>query len=350
MLGKAKETNTVLVTGDSGFIGNYLTSKLVRNGYPVVGIDINPNEDSFEQHPQIIANILDRESLARAMKRVDSIIHLAAEHKDFGITKEEYFKVNKEGTETLLDCAAEYDVKKFIFFSSVAVYGNQQCTTEETSPKPVNPYGASKLAAEVAIKDWVDQDHTRLAIIVRPTVVFGPMNTANIFRLIKHVCDGRFRWVGHGTCVKSVAYVQNLVDATVFLLGKMRTGIHIFNYSDVPHMTTQQLVDLISKKAGVRVSRLRVPLGLGLFIAKVFDILGRVLKHDFSLTSERIRKFNTPTLHHAEKIRVWGFKPSYSLEEGFESNVNWYLNYFDRHPGRRDIQHFARKNRERSSS
>ncbi|MCZ6774994.1 MAG: NAD(P)-dependent oxidoreductase [Ignavibacteria bacterium] len=325
-----REINTILVTGDLGFIGHYLTCRLVRSDYNVVGIDINPNMNSPESYHQVVGSILDPKAVLQAMKGVDCVIHLAAEHKDFGISKEKYFQVNKEGTKTLLSCAAELNVRKFIFFSSVAVYGDQQGTTEDTGPKPTSYYGASKLAAEVEIRDWMDQDPTRQAIIIRPTVVFGPQNHANVFRLIKHLCDRKFMWVGRGENIKSVAYVENLVDATLFLLKKMETGLHIFNYSDEPHMTTQQMVDLIARKAGVEVSRLRIPLGPALLIARIFDILGSVLNHDFPLTSARIRRFDAPTRHTAEKIREWGFKPLYSLEDGFEKTVNWYISHADR--------------------
>jgi len=107
------------------------------------------------------------------------------------------------------------------------VYGEQSSTTEETAPRPINPYGASKLAAEQEIVRWANEDKSRTAIILRPTVVFGPHSKANIFRLIRQVCDGRFLMVGSGKNIKSIVYVKNLVDATIYLKDKCQAGLHI---------------------------------------------------------------------------------------------------------------------------
>ena len=325
---QADDSRTFLVTGDSGFIGTYLARRLMQTGYSVKGIDVLPHYSSWTVHPQIVGNILEPEAVRRTLRDVQCIIHLAAEHKDFGVSHSRYFQVNKDGTENLLRCAAEQDVKEFIFFSSVAVYGEQQATSEDTAPNPITPYGESKLAAENAVRQWTKEDLSRTGIIIRPTVVFGPMNNANIFRLIKQVCDGRFVWVGNGDQIKSVAYVENLVDATLFLLQNVKPGLEVFNYADSPHLRTRELVNLIASKAGVRIPSLHIPATVAVSAAKIFDLIGAISGRDFSLTSLRIKKFSTPTYHTAEKIRRCGFTPSYTIEEGIEKNVQWYLNHY----------------------
>ena len=83
----------ILITGNAGFIGKYLTSALIDVGYEVQGLDIRPRKDIEKGFIQIDGNILDKNIACKAMVGVDSIVHLAAEHKDFGISKEEYFKV-----------------------------------------------------------------------------------------------------------------------------------------------------------------------------------------------------------------------------------------------------------------
>ncbi|MBL7074166.1 NAD(P)-dependent oxidoreductase [candidate division KSB1 bacterium] len=314
----------ILVTGNQGFIGSFLAQALLEAGHTIRGLDINNDGKHLNNFPTIKANILDKKAVSKAVKGVECIIHLASEHKDFGISSEEYFSVNEKGTRVLLECASEARVNKFIFFSSVAVYGDQQATTEETPPNPTNPYGASKLAAEKVIKYWVYENPQRQVVIIRPTVVFGPRNFANIFRLIKQVCDRRFIWIGKGDNIKSVAYVENLVAATLFLLDRMKPGLEVFNYSDEPHMKTRQLVNLIAEKAGVPVTKCIVPFGFALFFSKIFDAVGSITGHDFPITSARIEKFDTPTYHRAEKIKLWRFTPIYSIEKGIEITVSWY--------------------------
>lgn len=314
----------ILITGDSGFIGSYLTPFLINRGYLLRGIDLVPRNNSTLEYEQIVGDILDKEAVMRAMRGCDCIIHLAAEHKDFGISREKYFQINVDGTKKLLECASKFDVKKFIFFSSVAVYGSSPFPSEDTLPTPVNPYGESKLTAENLVQQWAREDHTRQAIILRPTVVFGPRNHANIFKLIQYVCDGRFIWIGKGENVKSLSYVENVVEATFFLMMKMEPGVEVLNYVDEPQMTTRELVSLIAAKAGLQVPKLSIPLEVALPAAKLFDVIGSFIQRDFSITSARIKKFNTTTCYQAEKIRSLGFKTPYSIEQGIEKNVRWY--------------------------
>lgn len=315
----------ILVTGNVGFIGRYLTNALAKKGFEVQGIDIRPLRDSEDIVSHVQGNILDKDSVRKAMQGTDCVIHLAAEHKDFGIDKDQYYRVNVDGTRMLLQTASEMKIKRFVFFSSVAVYGASQPSSDDTPPNPNNDYGASKLKTEEAIRAWAREDPAREVVILRPTVVFGPRNRANIFRLVRQVCDKRFIWVGRGENIKSVAYVENLVDATIMLLNTMEPGILTLNYSDRPQLPTKEIVNIIAQKAGVTVPGRRIPLPLALSIARVFDLLGMITSRDFPITSARIRKFNTPTCHNAAKIFAIGFQPRFSIEEGFEKNVRWYL-------------------------
>lgn len=315
----------ILITGNAGFIGKYLTNALLKKEYKIQGLDIRPRRDTLDGFTQIDGNILDREAVCTAMAGTDCVIHLAAEHKDFGISKEQYYKVNVEGTKVILEIASESQIKKFIFYSSVAVYGAQQPSSDGTSPKPNNEYGISKYQAETAIVDWAQKDKSRNVLIIRPTVVFGPRNQANIFRLVKQVCDGNFIWVGNGSNIKSIAYVENLVDATIFLLERLVEGMRAVNYADMPHLTTKEIVSMIAQKAGVKMPKRKIPLPVAIPAASVFTILGNLMNKDYPITSARIRKFNTSTCHKAEKIFSMGFIPRFSIEEGLEKMVNWYL-------------------------
>jgi nucleoside-diphosphate-sugar epimerase len=314
---------TILVTGDVGFIGSRLVERLRADGYEIRGIDKRAQE--APRYPHIKGDILDPNAIRLAIGSADCIVHLAAEHKDFGISEESYFRVNEMGTRMLLEEATRQNISRFVFFSSVAVYGDQQGTSEETPCQPTTPYGASKVAAEKAVREWTAADSSRESVIIRPAVVFGPRNTANIFKLIRQVCEGRFVWVGDGRNVKSVAYLENLVDATRFIMKRMTPGLQIYNYADKPHLTTSALVSLIAAKAGRTLPRVHIPFMAATLLARLFDLAGRITGHDYPITSARLTKFNTPTYHKAELIRTVGFSPEFSIEDGIETNVRWYL-------------------------
>jgi nucleoside-diphosphate-sugar epimerase len=311
----------IFLTGDSGFIGSYLCNSLEKNKCTITGIDVS--ESRNETYLHITGNILDKDILRKTMPGADCIIHLAAEHKDFGISKEQYYLVNVQGTKNLLDIASECNIKKFIYFSSVAVYGKNQPSDENTAPSPINHYGASKLAAEKEVRKWADAKSEREVLIIRPVVIFGAGNRANIYNLIKRVIEKKFFFVGKGDNVKSIAYIENLVAATYFLLERMKPGIAIYNYSDAPQLTTKQLVKLIADTANVSVPKITIPLSIAVFGSTIFDVLGQILHKDFPITSARMRKFATSTFHSSDKIRKIQFSQPYTLQEGLRKNIEW---------------------------
>jgi len=316
----------ILVIGSTGFIGRFLAKKLFAVGHEVIGMDVNNPITNEGLHQFIQGSILNIEDIKKASQGVDVIINLAAEHRDFGITREDYFKVNAEGTKNILKCAQDSGIKKFIFYSTVGVYGDSEdCTTEQSPFNPVNPYGESKVAGEKEILEWSKQDTTREVIIIRPTVVFGPYNYANVYNLMNNIYKRRFIFVGKGKNIKSVAYVENLVDANIFLLNKLKPGIEVYNYADYPQMTTEKIVKTIVDKLSCKLPKLRLSLWFAMMIASIFDLLAKVTGYNFSITAYRIKKFNTPTQHSSDKIRKAGYKQEITISEGFKRMAQWYL-------------------------
>src|SRR6185295_6727588 len=186
------------------------------------------------------------DDLSQAMEGADTVINLAAKHHDFGVSRREFFLINEDGTRCILEAMRQKRVKRFIFFSSVAVYGDvQECSHEGLPTNPSNDYGESKLAAEKLIEQWVREDAARAVVIIRPTVVFGPSNYANMYKLIDTIYKGRYVPVGKGDNIKSTCYVENLVDVTLFLMDRMAPGVAVYNYSDYDHLTSKQIVDII---------------------------------------------------------------------------------------------------------
>lgn len=314
----------ILLTGSAGFIGGYLSKALMNEGHTVIGIDICHDEQQASLCNFIIGDIRDKSVLRRAMKGVDLIIHLAAKLEDFGISREEFFAINEGGTKNILGLASESGVKRFIFYSSVAVYSPGEAD-ESAKPLPIDDYGRTKLASEKAVKAWVDEDDSRMALAIRPTVVFGAHNYANMYRLMDAVIKRKFIWIGDGSNIKSLAYVENIVAMNLFLLNRMKPGFEVFNYSDEPYMTTRQIVEKIATYAHVPNPRLEIPL----FIAKLggvaMDIASNLTGIDLPMRSVRIRKFCAQTYYKSNKVRQCGFKQPVLLDEGLEKTVLWYL-------------------------
>ncbi len=312
----------IAVTGSRGFIGGHLIPALSQAGHQVQGLDqaVRPGELT---HRDVTGDILDPDKVLQALAGAETVIHLAAEHKDYGLTREDYYRTNQQGTRTMLECAGEAGISQFIFYSSVAVYGAAQGADEDQVPQPENHYGASKLAAEAEVAAWAAENPSRRALIIRPTVVFGPENYANMYRLIDAICNGTFYWIGRGENIKSVAFVHNLVAATLFLLDRDQPGLQIYNYSDQPQMPMNQLVPIIAGLAGVKMPRLRVPYRLALAAGGLVQGLGRLTGRQYPLSLARVRKFHESTEYPAEKIRALGFVQPFTIEMGLEQTLAW---------------------------
>lgn len=315
----------ILVTGSSGFIARFLIPALAAKEHAVTGIDKRVGAAFGGYFRFVHGNILDDNAVDSAMPEIDLIIHLAAEHKDFGVPESLYYQVNVDGTEKLLQHASHHQIRNFIFFSSVAVYGDSRVPTHEALvPAPVSPYGKSKFLAEQRVEAWAAESPDRKAVIVRPTVIFGPHNYANMYRLIQSVAKRRYIGVGDGANVKSIGYVENAAAAALFLQERMKPGIEVYNYADSPHMMTRDLVSIMAKSLCVRVPSIRIPKALAVACALPLDLVAKSTKRDFPLTAKRIAKFTDSTHHQADKILRAGFTPPYSLEAGIQKTIAWY--------------------------
>jgi len=289
-----------------------------------------PMWDSKSEY--IKGDIRNRVEVEKAMSKYpfDAIISLAAEHKDFGLSREDYFKTNEYGTKVLCDAATEIGIKKIVFYSSVAVYGNnQEPSTEKTPPDPNHPYGESKLAGEKILLNWAQADSSRCVLIIRPTVVYGERNIANMFRLVDQISKGRYFHIGKGDNIKSIAYVKNIVDATLFLMGKMKPGVEIYNYSDDPQLSVKEIAEVITETLSKKI-QLSLPYSLAYLMAIPFDIFIKISGKDLPVSSNRIKKLCTETYHKADKLNQSGFKRKYSNREGLKNMVWWKNNEYEK--------------------
>ncbi|HRZ40162.1 MAG TPA: NAD(P)-dependent oxidoreductase [Candidatus Omnitrophota bacterium] len=316
----------ILVIGSEGFIGRYMVRDLKAAGHEVAGFDLVPEDAGRSGYVFHQGSILSREELMKAARGAEMVVNLAAKHHDFGVSREEFFLINETGTQVMLDVMAELGIKRLVFYSSVAVYGDvTEFSHEGMGEHPVNDYGRSKLAGEALIKQWAVKDASREVLIMRPVVVFGPHNFANMFRLIDSIYHRRFLLVGKGDNIKSVCYVENLVAATLFMMQKLRPGIEVVNYSDEPHKTSREIANIIRSELGKKPLKAHLPLGLITALASPIDLVAKAAKVNFPITASRIKKFASPTTHGSQKVRALGFKQKFSIEGGLRAMVRWYL-------------------------
>ena len=319
----------ILLTGSSGYIGTRLADRFNEQGAVVYGVDREPC-DGGSLSSAVTGDLLDGSTLEHMNKDVDCICHLAAAKGDWGISEEEYYRDNLEATRAVIEAGVEAGVKDWVFYSTVSTLGpHHEAVGEDAEFNAINPYGASKAEAEKLFHQLAEDDPEARVVIIRPSVVYGPGNppSTNIYRLVDAIYNRRFAMVGPGDAIKSTSYIENLLEATLFLMERMERGVQTYIYVDEPALTTGVLVERIYKLLGKSPPSWHIPLSIASPIATVSDWAADLTGIDFPITAARIEKFNRSTNFDASKIREEGFEQPVSNKEALQKTVEWHLEY-----------------------
>jgi len=313
----------ILITGGSGFVGSNLINVL-SNSNSILNID--KKESKWHKSISKILNINDEESLKGIQFQADTIIHLAAEHRDDVRPRSLYKEVNVEGTKNIIKFAENRDINSIIFFSSVAVYGFAKRGTDENGKiNPFNDYGSTKWLAEVELNKWYKKDpENRRLIVIRPTVIFGPRNRGNFYNLINQVASSKFIMVGKGMNYKSLAYIDNITDFVKKTL-ELDKGNYCFNFIDKPESNMNKIMLFIYEALGKKKPKFYIPFFIAYTLAKLLDILSLVSNKKFSISSIRIKKFCSDTSFETSVSKI-GFQSKYSIEEAIKETINYEFN------------------------
>jgi GlcNAc-P-P-Und epimerase len=324
----------ICVMGGSGFIGHYFCEALHARGHQVTILDLV--EPRFHVMPDrfIQGDICDPAKVSEAIGDCDAVLHLAAAHHDYGITRDHYFKVNEGGARVICQAMSAAGKTKACFYSSVAVYGAApEPRTEATVPQPESHYGQSKLAGEKVFEAWAREQAGRSCLVIRPTVTFGPRNFANMYSLLRQIHKGRFMPVGNGRNYKSLSYVENIVDATLYLwnlegvpgAARVAGPFDVVNYIDKPDLTSRQITEICYAGLGKRAPRMSVPLWPAMMMAWPFDLVTLVTGKNLPVSSARVKKLCTQTRFEAERVRAAGYQAKFTLQQGIEKMAKWYV-------------------------
>lgn len=305
--------NSVII-GGAGFVGSRLKQEL--NKFKI--LDKRLESDEF-------TDITKKETIASKLSEKDSIVLLAAEHRDDVSPVSKYYNTNVLGTQNVLDEMDRVGCKDLIFTSSVAVYGLNKLNPDESHPiDPFNHYGKSKWEAEKVIKAWYDKDPEGKSVtIIRPTVIFGEKNRGNVYNLLRQIASGKFLMIGKGQNKKSMAYVGNVVAFIKYRLELSEKGYHVFNYIDKPDLTMTSLLGVIENSLNKKIPSVRIPIWLGYLGGFGFDVLAFVTRKKLAISSVRVKKFVATTQFDAIKVHSSGFKAPYTLEKGLDRTLNY---------------------------
>lgn len=312
----------ICLIGGSGFVGTRLI-ELIKNDIKIKNID--KNSSHFFQDVTVFGDIRDQESLDCELNGYDTVVLLAAEHRDDVNPTSLYYDVNVQGTRNVLAAMDKNGVKKIIFTSSVAVYGLNKISPNETHPEdPFNHYGKSKWQAEEILREWYAKDPEQKSLtIIRPTVIFGERNRGNVYNLLKQIASGKFAMVGAGNNYKSMAYVGNIVSLIQYIINTQTVGYEVYNYVDKPDLNMNQMVAEVEASLNKKIPSAHLPYSVGMFGGYCFDLLSKITGKKFAISSVRVKKFCATTQFDATKIHNSGFVAPYTLSQGLDRTLQY---------------------------
>ena len=328
--------NKILITGATGFIGSHLVELLLKEG---VGLNnlrllVEPGDSLRNLPPKkfeiIWGDIKDKRAVKKAVEGVNIIYHLAAKTVFEGSTYKDFKDINVDGTQNLLDAAKGKKIQKFVFFSSISVYGlpaysGERIKCDETWPhKPAEGYGKSKLEAErLLIKA-----HKSLRIpyiIVRPTTVYGPRDHQGILELYRAIYHRYFFRIGNGESKMDYVFVRDLVrGARQAELSKFTAEDFILG-ADKP-ITLNEVINAIASSIDRKVPNVYLPENIALPLSHIVKFIARALGIRPPLFPERVRIMTTDCYFNSAKAKKYiSYRPSTSFKAGALITGEWLL-------------------------
>jgi nucleoside-diphosphate-sugar epimerase len=265
--------DTALVTGAAGFIGSHLSERLLAENWNVVGVDCfsdyyprrdkEANLTSLRAAPNfhlIEADLRTYDLTALLIRdKIRYVFHDAGQagvRPSWGLHFEEYVTRNILATQALLEACREADLAHFVFASSSSVYGDAERfpTGEDELPRPVSPYGVTKLAAEHLCLLYAKQYRLPLTVL-RYFSVYGPRQRPDMaFRIFIQALlnDQPIRILGDGEQTRDFSFVQDIVEANMLSLRAANGPGRVYNIGGGSRVTMNAAVELLGEIVGVR--------------------------------------------------------------------------------------------------
>ena len=323
----------ILITGASGFIGSFIVEEALKKGFDTWAAVRKSSSKEYLKDERINFIELNLSSKAKLIEQLrghdfDYVVHAAGVTKC--LNKQDFHRINTEGTKNLLDAILELQMplKRFVFVSSLSIFGaikEQQPYDEirETdTPRPNTEYGRSKLAAE----KYLESLGSRVPyIILRPTGVYGPREK-DYFMMAKSIKQHSDFAVGYKRQDITFVYVSDVVQAIILALDKGNNGRKYF-LSDGEVYQSTTFSDLIHEELG-RPWRIRItaPIWVLRIITFFGEYIGRMTGKVTALNND---KFNILRQRNwrcdiQPAINELGYKPTVKLAEGVSRSIKWY--------------------------
>ena len=258
-----KKLKRVLVTGAAGFLGSHLAEKLAEMKHKVIGAD-NMKGGYKDNIPKNIEffnfDCCDLEKMNKIMENIDVVYHCAATAHEglsvfspFEITKNNYL-----ASVSVFSAAVSKKVKRIIFCSSMARYGIQQTPFhEDMNPKPIDPYGISKVAAEDVLINLCELNKIEWVIAVPHNIIGPRQKYDDPFRNVVSIMINRMLQnkapiiYGDGKQKRCFSYIDDCLSCLIPMLDQKNLNKQIINIGpDEEFVTINKIAEICSNITG----------------------------------------------------------------------------------------------------
>jgi UDP-glucuronate 4-epimerase len=305
-----------LVTGCAGFIGSHLAEALLEDGHSVLGIDcLNDNYargqklDNLRRASEwgrfeFVPLDLSRGDLREPVAECDTVLHLAAEpgvRPSWGRRFETYVRNNVLATHHLLEAVREEPGRRFVFASSSSVYGQAELlpTSEDVAPRPLSPYGITKLSGEQLCQAYSANFGVDVSIL-RYFAVYGPRQRPDMAftRFCRAAVRGeRITLYGDGEQARDFTFVSDVVTATRSAAAAAAPVRGPFNIGGGEQLSINAVLALLREISGGPIDVEHLPVQPG-----------------------DVRRTAADSARAREAL---GFAPEVSITEGLEAQFEW---------------------------
>ncbi len=317
----------LLLTGYPGWLTERFveTYKDYQNTFSSIRCLVHPMSPLVEdrQLETVTGDLRDSGSLKAAVENVDVILHAAGVLHVKRI--KDYYTINRDGTENLIKAASEAGVKKFIYISTNAAQGFCEGRGHELDGSeachPESHYGISKFQGEEIVRKYQVEGKID-TVIIRPAMFYGPPVPIRHLDIYKRIQSGRFPVFGSGNYLRSITFIDNLMQGIHLAIEKDAANGNTYYIADREVPTLNEIILTMGEALGVNVKIVKLPS----FLANVAALMDKtisatglywMLPHIVGESCKNI----ACRITKAESDL--GYDPKISYKEGYNKTIQW---------------------------
>lgn len=326
---------SVLITGATGFVGQALTRLLVEKSQTEIHALVRSVEHGKHLLPAGIrlfqGEIENRAAVANAMKGCKTVYHLAALAGVWAKNPNLFYRVNVEGTRTVLDTALRAGVRKVVVTSTAGVMGPSPyagvSVNESTHPNPplISIYDQTKMQAEQVSFSYFQKGLD--LVIVNPTRIYGPgvdRESNSVTKLLRKFSQGKWRIIpGDGSSIGNYVYIRDVARGHLLAMRHGKPGErYILGGENVSY---RQLFELLRQVTGSSHRLFNVPLPPIIYFAKAESYLANITNRKPLLAPDYVKKLSLNWPMSSEKAMNEIGYTYIPLKEGLTKTYRWLL-------------------------